>query len=371
MKKIDFLQPNLIKADIEEATKVMKSGWLTAWNPVVAEFENKFAKYLGAKEAVVMSSGTAALHTSLLGLGIGKGDEVLTTPLSWVASTNAILYVGAKPVFIDIDSKTGLIDVDKIEKSINKKTKAILPVHLFGQMADMKKIYKIAQKYSLLVVEDACHAIESSRDGIRPGQLSNVACFSFHAAKNITSGEGGAIVTNDANLAKLVKSIADSGTEKGGGKRPMVRYGYKYSFTSFQAALLLSQLKRIRQINLGRKKVFGNYSSLFKKAQISNVSFVSDVPNSNHAYHIFAIRVPISSRDQLREKLAQKGIGTDVHFNPIHLEPFYKNKFGFKEGDYPNSENFGYSVISLPSFPAITKKTQKYIVDTIEKIMTA
>lgn len=369
MKYINFLNPYLTSEDIKSVVKVLKSGWLTAWNPIVREFETTFAKYLGAKEAVVMSSGTAAIHAALLALGIGKGDEVVTTALSWVASSNAILYVGAKPVFVDIDPSTGLMDTNQIRKVLSKKTKAIIPVHLYGQMVDMKAVSNIARRHKLFVVEDACHAIESSREGIRPGQLSDIACFSFHAAKNITSGEGGAITTNNIQLAKLIRSIVDSGTEKGGGKRPMVRYGYKYSLTAFQVALVFSQLKRIKKIHNGRKKVFESYRKLFTKARISLVTIVSSVPKSKHAYHIFVIKVPANIRDSLRENLASRGIGTDVHFNPIHLEPFYKNKFRFKKGSYPHSESFGHSVISLPSYPTLTIKDQKYIVDTIADIM--
>jgi len=369
MRKINFLNPSISKSDIKEASKVLRSGWLTSWNPIVDEFEKNFAKYLGAKKAVIVSSGTAALHVALLALDIGQDDEVITPALSWVASSNAILYTGARPVFVDINSETGLIDEDKVEKAITSKTKAILPVHLYGQMADMKKLRKIADTHNLFIVEDACHAIESKRDDVRPGQLGDMACFSFHAAKNITSGEGGAIVTNDKQLADTARIIADSGIEKKEGKRTMVRLGYKYSITAFQVALLKSQLKGIKSIYAKREKVFQNYNDLFQKVSLKEVELISIVSNNVHAHHLFVIKVSPKIRDVLRNRLANLGIGTDIHFNPIHLEPYYVNTYGYKLGIYPNAEVFGRSVISLPSYPGLKISEQAHIVASIDKCL--
>lgn len=371
MKRIDFLSPKFDTKDVSAAVKVLKTGWLTAWNPIVAQTENEFARYMGMKHSVFISSGTAALHVALMALGIGAGDEVITTPLSWVASSNAILYVGAQPIFVDVNPLTGLIDENKVEKAVTKKTKAILPVHLYGQMADMKKLKKIADKHKLFIIEDACHAIESKRDGVRPGQLSDIVCFSFHAAKNITSGEGGAIATNDDVLAHAMRIAADSGVEKGGGKRLMVRFGYKYSITAFQVALLTNQIKRIKKIHGSREKVFRIYRKLLAGHELSGIRLVKEV-SGTHARHIFAVLVPPHKRDEIRAELSRRGIITDVHFNPIHLEPYYHKTFKFKKGSYPHAEAFGYAEISLPAYPSLSineqKRVARELVDVVKTI---
>lgn len=367
--KIDFLKPNILDEDIREAVKVLKSGWVTAWSPAAKEFSKSFAQYLGAKETVLLSSGTAALHVALLAAGVGKGDEVITTPLSFIASSNVILYVGAKPVFVDVDPQTGLLDISKIERAITKKTKAVLPVHLYGQMVDMKALAKIAKKHKLLIIEDACHALESERGGIRPGQLSFAACFSFHAAKNISSGEGGAIVTNNAKTAERMRSLSDSGMVKSPGKRPMMHFGYKYSFTGFQAALLSRQLARIDASWRKRKKLCENYAKAFQGFESMGMTFPKTLQDAKHGYHMFVLWVPERKRDPFREALLESGIVTDVHFNPIHLEPYYKKTFGYKRGTFPIAEKLGYSTITLPLYPALTEEEQNHIIDTLLTLM--
>lgn len=362
--KIQFLNPYITESDIKEAVKAIKSGWLT-YNNVSKEFEEKFAKYLGVKETVLNSSGTGALHVSLLAAGVGLGDEVITVPLSYVATSNVILYVGAKPVFVDVEPESGLIDVNKVEKAITKKTKAIIPVHLYGQMADMKKLKRIADKHNLLIIEDACHAIEAERDGIKPGQKSFSACFSFHVAKNITSGEGGAVVVNDENLAEKLRLFGEGGVVKTADTRFMTLLGYKYSLTSFQAALLLSQLKRIEKQYQMRKKLWKYYAENLKK--ISGISFPKEVPNSKHAYHMFIIWVDPKKRDKIREELKKAGVQTSIHFNPIHLEPYYRKRFGFKRGDFPIAEKLGLSTITLPLYPSLTKKEIDYVIKEVKK----
>lgn len=369
MPEIQFLNPYITGSDIKEAVKAIKSGWLT-YSDVSKKFEEDFSEYLGVKEAVLNSSGTGALHVSLLAAGIGPGDEVITTPLSYVATSNVILYVGAKPVFVDVEPDTGLIDVSKIKKAITKKTKAIIPVHMYGQMADMRKLKKLADKHNLSIIEDACHAIEAERDGIRPGQASFSACFSFHVAKNITSGEGGAVATN-SGLGEKTRLLGEGGVERIGDRktgaytRYMTMLGYKYSLTSFQAALLMGQLKRIDKQWKTRRRLWRGYAKKLKS--VKGVFFPKEIQNSKHAYHMFVIWVDQGKRDRLRKKLDEAGVQTSIHFNPIHLEPYYKKTFGFRAGDFPVAEKLGFSTITLPLYPSLKKKEQDYIIKKIRE----
>jgi dTDP-4-amino-4,6-dideoxygalactose transaminase len=284
--------------------------------------------------------------------------------MSWVATSNIVLYQKARPVFVDVDPLTGIIDENKIEEKITDKTKAILIVHLYGQMVDMRKLKEISEKYKIPVIEDCAHSVESARDGIRPGELGFAACFSFHAAKNITSGQGGAYVTNNQADADKIRLLRRDGVINKDGKRIMLELGYKYDLTDFQAALLLGQLKKIKQSHKKRLKVISNYKKLCEEA---GLDYVKSLPNSVHAGHMFLIKVSPDKRDFLRGKMAEAGIDTSIHYPPIHLEPFYRKTFGYKEGDFPNAEKFGASVITLPTYPSLTLKEQKYIFSVINK----
>lgn len=365
--KVQFLKPYLTKEDLAEATKALKSGWIT-YGSKTKEFEEQLSEYLGVKKTVFNSSGTASLHVALLAAGVGPGDEVITTPLSYVATSNVILYVGAKPVFVDVEPNTGLIDIKKVKAAITSKTKAIIPVHLFGQMADMKKLKKICGS-KIKIIEDAAHAIEAERDGIKPGQASFAACFSFHAAKNITSGEGGAVSLRDENLAEHVRLLCEGGVEKKDDKRFMIMLGYKYSGTNYQAALLSNQMKRIDKQWHVRNALYNNYEKGLKN--IKGLSFPNRVPNSKHACHMFVIWVDSKKRDVIRTELAKRGVQTSIHFNPIHLEPFYRQEFGYKKGDFPVAEKIGYSSITLPLYPSLTKAEQAFVIKNVREVVTS
>lgn len=364
--RVPFLKLDTTDKDIASMVKVLKSGWLVLANEG-RRFEQNFTRFLGTEEAVLTNSCTNSIHLSLLAAGIGPGDEVITTPLTYVSTVNPIIFCGAKPVFVDVEPETGLIDVAKIEQTITPKTKAILPVHLYGQMADMKAISTIAKKHDLIVIEDAAHAIEAERDGIRPGQKSFSACFSFHVAKNITSGEGGALVTNDKKIAEQVRLLRRDGVRNIGIKRRMEVLGYKYLTTDFQAALLNSQLERVQNRLETRKKIYQNYYESFK--DIPGLNFPKIVSNSQHAYHMFVVWVSPEFRDKMLRMFSFKGIEASVHYEPVHLEPYYRQTFGFKEGDFPVAEKLGASVITLPLHLKLTPEEQKYVIKQAIRIL--
>lgn len=373
MKKIEFFRHNINKEDILRLNHVLKSIFLTTGTEV-SIFEEAFSNYLNINHTVAVSSCTAALHLSLLALGIGSGDEVITTPMSFCATSNAILHVGAKPVFVDVEEDTGNLNAELIEAFITEKTKAIIPVHLYGQLCDMKKIFKIASKYNLKIIEDAAHSIEASREGVKPGQLSNAACFSFYATKNITSGEGGAISTNNKKLAENLKTLRLHGIDKSAADRYTNKYrhwdmpilGWKYNMDNIQAALLIGQLKRIDKLWTKRDKIWKYYENHLKK--IKGIDLLKTLPNLKHARHLFTILVPANRRDQILWSLQKNNIGVAVNYRPIHLLKYYRKTFGFKEGDFPIAEEIGKRTISLPLYPLLKKSEIIHIVNVLRKL---
>lgn len=364
--RVPFLKLAVADSDVDAMVRVLKSGWLVLAGEG-RKFEQKFASYMGVKEAVLTNSCTSSIHLSLVMAGIGPGDEVIATPLTYVSSVNPILYCGAKPVFVDVEPETGLMDVTKIEAVVTSKTKAIIPVHLYGQMVDMKAINMIAKKHNLIVIEDAAHAIEAERDGIKPGQTSFSACYSFHVAKNLTAGEGGALITNDKKRAELAKLLRRDGVKNFGVKRKMLELGYKYLMTDFQAALLSSQLDRIAERSAIRKTLFHNYYEAF--SDIPNLNFPKMAPNIKHAYHMFVVWVPPEHRDNIQRHLSFKGIETSIHYEPVHLEPYYQKTFGFKKGDFPVAEKLGASTITMPLHLKLTPEEQRYVIKHAVKIL--
>lgn len=341
--KIEFLKPDIREADIRRMVKSLKTGWLVR-GTYTRELEAALDRFLG-NTSLVTSSCTASMHMALVLAGVKKGDEVITTPMSWVATSNVILYQGAKVVFADIDPRTGILDIEEVKKKITKKTKAIILVHLYGQMADMRAFAKLG----IPVIEDSAHALEAERNGVKPGQLGFAACFSFHAAKNITSGQGGAIVTRDIERCHL---LVRDGVRNINDKRVMVDFGYKYDLTDFQAALLIGQLKRIEQTHAARVDVFRRYEDAFR----GRVAFPER--SGKHACHMFVILVGPGRRDAIRANLAAKGIQTSIHYTPIHLDPYYRK---ISRVSLPHAEKFGASVITLPTY-ALRKAEQNYVI---------
>lgn len=371
--KIEFFKHNLGEEEKQKVIECLNGIFLTT-GTYVSEFENKFADYLNLRYAVGLTSCTAALHLSLLALGIGKNDEVITTPMTFIATATAIMHTGAKPVFVDVEKDTGLIDHNKIESAITKKTKAIIPVHLYGQMCDMRKIKKIADKYNLKIVEDAAHCLEGERDGIRPGQLGDTACFSFYATKNITSGEGGAIATNNQELADKVRVLRQHGMSKEASDRysgnyqhwDMIECGWKYNMDNIQAALLLPQLARIDRSLEKRHKLYTSYINQLKN--ISNIEYPEIVANSKSAFHLFTIWVDKEKRDHILNELGKGDIGVAVNYKAIHLLTYFRNRFKFKKGDFPAAEEIGDRTISLPFWIGLKKTDIQRIITVIKQI---
>ena len=374
MKRIEFFRHSIDEKDIKRVRRILKSIFLTTGKEV-EEFEQKFSEYLGIKYSVGVTSCTAALHLSLIALGIGPGDEVITTPMSFCATANSILHAGAKPVFVDVDEETGNLNAEFIESALSEKTKAILPVHLYGQMCDMLKIDRLARKFKLKIIEDAAHAIEASRDKIRVGQLSDAVCFSFYATKNITSGEGGAISTNSKKLAETFHILRLHGIDKGAADRYTKRYqhwdmpmlGWKYNMDNIQAALLIGQLERIENLWQRRNKLWRLYEEKLKS--IKNIKLLNTLPDVKHARHLFTILVQPEKRDLLLWKLQKKGIGVAVNYRPIHLLKFYRETFGYREGDYPVAEEIGRSTVSLPLYPSLKEEEIKYIIKVLKEVI--
>lgn len=372
--KVEFFKHDINDEDRRRVDDVLKSIFLTT-GAYVADFEKNFSAYLNLPHTIGVTSCTAALHLALLAWNIGEGDEVITTPMSFCATSNSIMHAGAIPVFVDAEEETGNINADRIEEKITERTKAIMPVHLYGQMCDMKKIRRIADKYGLIVIEDAAHCIEGQRDGVRVGELGDAACFSFYATKNITSGEGGAITVHDDAKADLLRMLRLHGIDKSAADRYTKKYshwdmsvlGWKYNMDNIQGALLIGQLERIDDLCARRANVFNKYKDAL--SSIRGVRLLKTIPDTKHACHLFTILVPDGNRDDILLSLQEQGIGVAVNYRPIHLLSYYRERFGFKEGDFPVAESIGKSTISLPLYPTLTKEEQDYVIKNIKEIV--
>lgn len=368
-KRVEYFRHNLEAQDKAELMKVLDTVFLTT-GTVTKEFEEKFARYLDVKHTVGVMSCTHALELCLRYFNIGAGDEVITTPLSYVATANAIEFMGAKPVFVDVEWTTGNIDPLLIEAAITPRTKAIIPVHLYGQMCNMTVIKEIADKHNLIVIEDAAHCIEGEHKGHKSGTLSNAACFSFYATKNITSGEGGAIATNDSAMAAWLLQGRSHGISSSAADRYTKKYqhydmeflGMKSNMTNMQAALLVHQLERIESLHAQRELLFKKYEQLLEKFEKPQT-----VPEARHAYHLFSIWV--KNRDQLIDYVDEKGIGVAVHYRPAHLMSYYVKKYGYKKGDFPIAEYIGDSTLSLPLYPTLSVESVEYVCDVVKSFV--
>lgn len=379
MEFIPLAKPFIENDEINKVTSTLKSGWLST-GPVTQEFEEEFQKYIGSKHAISVNSCTAALHLSLIAAGVKENDEVITTPFTFVSTAEVILYLKAKPVFVDIRDDTFNIDEKKIEAAITHKTKAIIPVHYAGHPCEMDIIKRVAKKYSLKIIEDAAHATGAKYSNTMIGNIGDFTCFSFYATKNMTTGEGGMITTNNDEAAELIKMIRLHGISRmawnrylkeGSWKYDVLELGYKYNLSDICSSLGICQLKKIDVMNKMRRDIFNRYNHAF--GQIKGVQIPIVKNNVNSAYHLYPILLDQNAfsitRDEFIEHLKKKGIGASVHFIPLHHHPYYKNRFGFSEDDFPVATKVGNSVVSLPLYPGMTDAEVDYVIDSVQQIL--
>ncbi|MBI4678143.1 MAG: DegT/DnrJ/EryC1/StrS family aminotransferase [Elusimicrobia bacterium] len=375
MRKIEFFRHNIDERDIRRAAAVLRSVFLTT-GAEVAAFEDGMRRYLGSEHVVGLTSCTAALHLGLEAWGVGPGDEVITPAMSFCATSNAILHAGAVPAFVDSEEGTGNIDAELIEGRITRRTKAIMPVHLYGHLADMRRIRSIAGRRGLAVIEDAAHCLEGRRDGIRVGQLGDAAAFSFYATKSITSGEGGAISVHDAPKADLLRHLRLHGIDKGAADRYTKRYrhwdmpilGWKYNMDNIQAALLMGQMNDVGARCRRRRRIAEEYERGLEG--VPGLTLMRTAPCTEHARHLFTIRVRPARRDKVLVALQEAGVGVAVNYRPIHLLRYYRTRFGFKPGAFPVAERIGSETISLPLYPKLSDREAETVVRTVRRVVS-
>ena len=377
---LKFSEPTISDEEINEVAQTLKSGWLTTGEKAKT-FEEKFAHYIGTKHAVSVSSGTAALFLSLLVNDIVPGDEVITTPFTFISTANIIIHLGANPVFVDIEDDTYNINPLKAQRAVTQKTKAIIPVHYSGQPCDMKSLMQTAKVHKLHVIEDAAHALGAEYYGKKVGSLGNLTCFSFFPTKNITSGEGGMIVLDDTKKAERLLRLRLHGMSKDGWKRyakegswyyEVHEPGYKFNLSDINAALGMIQLNKINQLNRKRELLVKLYLRAF--SEIPGIKTLTVRPEMKNSWHIFPIWVDKKilgiDRNALIKELWKRNIGTSVHFIPIHLQPFYQKKFHYKRGDFPVAEKIYEGIISLPLFPNMEEKDVNDVIEAIKNAIS-
>jgi dTDP-4-amino-4,6-dideoxygalactose transaminase len=375
---LPIAQPDLDDDDVAEVVDTLRSGWLV-YGPKTQRLEQEFAAMVGAKHALGVNSCTAGLHLSLLAAGVGPGDEVITTPLTFAATANVILHAGAKPVLADICADDLNIDPDQIERRITPKTKAVIPVHYGGQACRMDEILDIARRHNLTVIEDAAHCAGSGyKDGM-VGNIGDLAAFSFYPVKNMTTGQGGMVTTNDDALAAQIVALRNHGLDSNAWNRysaeadrlfyTMSAPGFNYGMFDLLASIGLGQLRRLPEFNAKRRVLAAHYTRAFANVpQIETPTVREDVTTNWHLY-VIRLRDAKVSRAELAAGLKQRGIGTSVHYYPIHYHPYYRERFGFQRGDYPVCEAEFERILSLPLFPRMDEGDVERVVAAVGEIV--
>lgn len=368
--KIPLARPDITEWEIEAVVSVLRTPHLSL-GPKLGEFEAKMAAYAGVKYAVAVNSGTSALHLIVKTLGIRESDEVITTPFSFIASANCILFEGAKPVFVDIDPQTWNIDPELIEAKITEKTKAILAVDVFGYPADWDRLREIAKRNGIKLIEDAAEALGAEYKGKKAGSLADGGVFAFYPNKQITTGEGGVIVTDDEAMADLCRSLRNQGRSTGGGWLEHERLGYNYRLSDINCALGIAQLERLDELLSKRERVAQLYNERLQK--IERIEVLCTSVDAKRSWFVYVIRLTDGftkdDRDNLLKELRKNGIECSNYFGPIHLQPFYQRMFGYRQGDFPVTEQVAARTIALPFFGALTVQEIDYVCNQLHKMV--
>jgi len=378
---LPFAKPEIGQEEIDEVVDTLRSGWLTG-GPKVQAFEQGFREVTGAAHAVALSSCTAGLHLALLACDIGPGDEVVTTPLTFAATVNVILHVGAKPVLADVREEDYNIDLAEVERLITPRTKAIMPVHYGGQPCRMDELLALARDRGLRVIEDAAHALGAQYRGRPIGALSDAAVFSFYPIKPITTGQGGMLTTDDEALAERVRLLSLHGlsknawnryTETGTAEYQVLAPGFNYSMTDIQAAIGIHQLRRLEAFQARRTELAQQYDRLFSDLpEVIRPPVLDDIV---HSWHLYPIRLDLDrltiSRSEAIDELRARGIGTSVHFIPIHFHPYYHDALGLRPGDFPVTERIYAGLISLPLYPRMDDSDAERVAGAVREIVEA
>jgi dTDP-4-amino-4,6-dideoxygalactose transaminase len=375
---LPFHTPTISEEEIAEVIKVLRSGWLTR-GEVTENFETKVCSYVGAKHCIAMNSCTSALHISLVSANVGAGDEVVVPTFTFAASANVVVHTGARPVLVDIEEETFNISIDHLEDAITEKTKAIISVDYAGHPCEIDKVMKIAKRDGIFVIEDAAHSLGASFRGERIGKQADTTCFSFYVTKNITTGEGGTLVTQLDPIGEKARILSLHGmskhawnrySEKGSWYYQIVDFGYKYNMNDIQAAIGLSQMRKIDILHKRREEIAKVYSEELDK--LDGIIIPRPRTYVKSAWHLYPIRLSRRagiSRNKLIELLKKEGIGTSVHFIPLHLQPAYQKRFKYKKGDFPVAERVFNTILSLPIYPSMKSEDVAKVVSVISKTL--
>lgn len=375
---LPYGRQSITDADIQAVVDVLRSDWLTT-GPKVAEFEEAFAARVGAAHAVSFSSGTAALHGAAFAAGLKPGDEAITTPLTFAATANCVLYQGAHPVFADVCPDTLNLDPEQVEARVTSRTRAILPVDYAGHPAGLDSILEIAKRHSLIVIEDACHALGAEHHGRRVGGIADMTVFSFHPVKHITTGEGGMVTTQNPGFAEILRRFRNHGLSTEARQRQsagqwhyeMVLLGFNYRLPDMVCALGIEQLKRLEANLARRREIAARYSSAFR--EVPGVIPPAVRAEANPAWHLYPIRLDLEKltvgRGQIFRALRAENIGVNVHYIPVHLHPYYRDRFGYKGGEFPVSEDAYNRLLSLPMFHAMSDQDAEDVIHAVGKIL--
>lgn len=376
---LSFSPPAVGEEEVAEVAEALRSGWITT-GPRVARFEREFAEFVGAEAALGVSSGTDAMQVALAALGVGRGDEVITTPMTFCSTVHVIEHVGATPVLVDVEPDTLCIDAERAAGAVSTKTRAILPVHLYGHPCDMGAVLEIAKKDGLHVVEDAAHSLPASWDGRRIGSIGDFTAFSFYATKNLTTAEGG-MLTGSKELVDRARPWALHGMSRDAHTRyaaggswyyEVVLPGFKCNMTDLQAALGLPQLEKLPRFQERRREIVARYSSAF--GVMPEIEVPVERPEASSAWHLYVIRLNLEQltidRGHFIEELAARNIGTSVHFIPVHLHPYYRDRYGFAPEDFPVAYDAFQRIVSLPLHPRLTDEDVEDVIEAVGDVVT-